>query len=284
MTVQRLDVALVEAGLARSRTHARRIIDEGRARIDGSAAVKPSTPVPPGARLESVDVPDGVEYASRAAHKLTGALDALGIDPAGKRCLDAGASTGGFTDVLLRRGAASVAAVDIGRGQLDERIAADSRVTVHDGTSVRGLRPEGIGGAVELTVGDLSFISLTTVLDDLARCTLLGGELLVMVKPQFEVGRSRLPRGGVVKDPRHRRDAVRGVADRAARAGLRTVGAGCSPLPGQDGNIELFLHLVHDGCASEDASAAYDMIESALAAAPRRTARTAADPGEAHRR
>lgn len=268
MSAQRLDVALVEAGLARSRTHARRIIDEGRARVDGSSAVKPSTMVGPDARLESVDVPDGIEYASRAAHKLSGALETMGIDPAGCRCLDAGASTGGFTDVLLRRGAVHVAAVDIGRGQLDARIAADPRVTVHDGTSVRGLQPDMIGGAVELVVGDLSFISLTTVVDDLARCALPGADLVLMVKPQFEVGRSRLPRGGVVKDPRHRRDAVRQVADSAAREGLVTIGAGLSALPGQDGNIEYFLHLVRRGEATEDASDAYDIIEQALADAP----------------
>lgn len=262
----RLDVAIVEAGLARSRTHARRIIDEGRARLDGRAVTKASAPVAPGARLEVVDVPDGVEYASRAAHKLVGALAALDINPEGLRCLDAGASTGGFTDVLLRRGARVVAAVDIGSGQLAEHIAADPRVEVLDGTTVRGLTPETLGGPVELVVADLSFISLTTVVDDLARVTVPGGDVLVMVKPQFEVGRARLPRGGVVRDPRHRRDAVRGVAEAAAAEGLVLRGAGRSALPGQDGNFEYFLHLRRDGPPSVPTAEGYDMIDHALAA------------------
>lgn len=262
----RLDIAIVDAGLARSRTHARRIIDEGRARVDGHAVSKASAPVATGARLEVADVPDGVEYASRAAHKLAGALAELDIDPRGRRCLDAGASTGGFTDVLLRRGARVVAAVDIGSGQLAAHIAADPRVEIHDNTSVRGLTAEVIGGPVDLVVADLSFISLTTILDDLARVTLPHGDLLVMVKPQFEVGRARLPRGGVVRDPRHRRDAVRGVAEAAAAEGLVLCGAGRSALAGQDGNIEYFLHLRREGPASAPTAEGYDMIDHALSA------------------
>ena len=168
MSGDRLDVALAAAGLARSRTHARRIIEEGRARLDGRPASKPSLPVPPGARLEVVEVPDGVEFASRAAHKLAGALDTLGLDPAGLCCLDAGASTGGFTDVLLRRGAAHVLAVDIGHDQLVAHVREDPRVEVHDGTSVRDLTPELVGGPVDLLVADLSFISLRTVMPALA--------------------------------------------------------------------------------------------------------------------
>lgn len=160
----RLDVALLAAGLARSRTHARRIIEEGRARLAGRIVSKASTPVPPGAELAVIDVPDGVEFASRAAHKLIGALDGLGIDPTGRRCLDAGASTGGFTDVLLRRGAACVLAVDIGHDQLAEHVRSDPRVIVRDGTSVRDLTAELLGGSVDLVVADLSFISLRTVI------------------------------------------------------------------------------------------------------------------------
>ena len=239
----RLDVALERAGLARSRTHAQRIIREGRARIDGRLAKKPSAPV---ARLEDltvVDVPDGIEYASRAAHKLRGALEELHVDVAGLRCLDAGASTGGFTDILLRRGAAHVIAVDIGHQQLDPRLAADERVEVRDGTSLRGLRPEHVGGPADLLVSDLSFISLTTVMSDLASLVAVGGDALLMVKPQFEVGRRRLPRGGVVTDPVAHRDAVVAVARSAAEQGLELIGAGASPLAGQDGNREFFLHL-----------------------------------------
>jgi len=265
---RRLDLALVDAGLARSRTHARRIIQEGRARIDGAAAAKPAAPVVDGAVVGVVDVPDGVEYASRAAHKLAGALDALALDPAGLRCLDAGASTGGFTDVLVRRGAARVAAVDIGTGQLAPHLAADPRVDIHDAMSIRGLDPREIGGPVDLTVADLSFISLTAVIADLARATAVDGHLLVMVKPQFEVGRGRLPRGGVVRDPRHRREAVLGVARAGGEHGLRVEGAERSELPGQDGNTEYFLRLRHTGRSCTLGADACDMIERATGPRP----------------
>lgn len=264
MSADRLDVALLGAGLARSRSHARRIIEEGRARLDGRADAKPSTPVAPGAVLEVVDVPDGVEFASRAAHKLAGALSTLGIDPAGRRCLDAGASTGGFTDVLLRRAAHTVIAVDIGHDQLAEHVRRDPRVQVRDGTSVRDLTPELLGAAVDLVVADLSFISLRTVVPALAGVVRDEGELLLMVKPQFEVGRAALPKTGVVVDGAARAEAVRGVAEEAARAGLRTAAVGPSLLPGQDGNREYFLHLrPHRAMSALDAEAC-DMIEAAV--------------------
>ena len=231
MSGDRLDVALLAAGLARSRSHARRIIEEGRARADGRAVTKPSTPIPPGTGLAVVDVPDGVEFASRAAHKLAGALDALGLDPAGLLCLDAGASTGGFSDVLLRRGAAAVIAVDIGHDQLAEHVRSDPRVTVRDGTSVRDLTPELLGTAVDLLVADLSFISLRTVIAALGGVVRPGGELLLMVKPQFEVGRAALPKSGVVTDPAARQEAVRAVAEAAAHAGLRLAAVAPAPCP-----------------------------------------------------
>lgn len=264
MSGQRLDVALLEIGLARSRSHARRIIEEGRARIAGQSAMKASTPVPPGAQLEVVDVPDGVEYASRAAHKLTSALEGLGLDPSGARCVDAGASTGGFTDVLLRRGARSVIAVDIGHDQLAEHVRADPRVIVRDGTSVRDLSPELIGTTVDLLVADLSFISLRTVIQPLGSVVRPQGDLLVMVKPQFEVGRRALPRTGVVSDPAARLEAVLGVAETASRAGLELRSVGPSGLPGQDGNREYFLHLRPTGVTCALDAEACDMIESAV--------------------
>lgn len=264
MSGDRLDVALLAAGLARSRSHARRIIEEGRARLDGRPVSRPAAPVPPGAELAVVGVPDGVEYASRAAHKLLSALDALALDPAGLRCLDAGASTGGFTDVLLRRGAVSVVAVDIGHDQLAAHVREDSRVTVRDGTSVRDLAPQLLGGRVDLVVADLSFISLRTVLPALASVARPGGELLLMVKPQFEVGRGALPKSGVVSDPADRVRAVREVAEAAARAGLQTAAVGPSALPGQDGNREYFLHLRPHGTAFVLDAEACDMIVSAV--------------------
>lgn len=264
MSGDRLDVALLTAGLARSRTHARRIIEEGRARVDGRTVTRPSTAVAAEAALSVVDVPDGVEYASRAAHKLAGALDALGLDPAGLSCLDAGASTGGFTDVLLRRGAASVIAVDIGHDQLAEHVREDPRVTVLDGTSVRDLDPALLGTSVDLLVADLSFISLRTVLAALGSVTRPDGQLLLMVKPQFEVGRAALPKSGVVSDQSERARAVREVAESAAGCGLTTAAVGPSTLPGQDGNREYFLHLLPHGTAFTLDAEACDMIESAV--------------------
>lgn len=264
MSGDRLDVALLTAGLARSRTHARRIIEEGRARLDGRIVLRPATAVPAGAELSVVDVPDGVEYASRAAHKLAGALDALGLDPAGLSCLDAGASTGGFTDVLLRRGAASVIAVDIGHDQLAGHVREDSRVTVLDGTSVRDLDPALLGTSVDLVVADLSFISLRTVLAALGSVVRPRGQLLLMVKPQFEVGRASLPKSGVVSDQAERMRAVREVAESAAGSGLALAAVGPSTLPGQDGNREYFLHLLPHGTAFTLDAEACDMIESAV--------------------
>lgn len=283
MSAQRLDVALLVAGLARSRTHARRIIEEGRARVDGRVAPKASTSVAPGSRLEVVDIPDGVEYASRAAHKLLSALDALVIDPSGLRCLDAGASTGGFTDVLLRRGASQVVAVDIGHDQLAAHVREDDRVRVMDGTSVRELTPSLVGGEVDLLVSDLSFISLRSVVAPLAGTVRDGGELLLMVKPQFEVGRRALPRTGVVSDPRAHRSAVVGVAESAAEVGLRMLDVRRSGLAGQDGNREFFLHLRAEGAACRVAPAAYDMIDAVVEESTSDARRPKPGPGEGTR-
>lgn len=183
-------------------------------------------------------------YVSRAGHKLAGALEAFpAVVVAGKRCLDAGASTGGFTDVLLRQGAAQVVAVDVGHGQLVPHLREDPRVDVHEGLNVRYVTPEQIGGSAQLTVADLSFISLTLVLAPLAHCTEPGGDLVLMVKPQFEVGKERLSRTGVVSSDHERRRAVAQVARAAVDAGLELCGLAASPLPGQDGNVEYFLWM-----------------------------------------
>src|SRR5206468_9681259 len=185
----------------------------------GSLARKPAALVDLADPVRVVDS-GGDEYVSRGGHKLAGALDAFGLAVHGKRCLDAGASTGGFTDVLLRAGAREVVAVDVGYGQLAWRLRSDDRVQVHERTNVRELRPEQIGGQVDLTVADLSFISLALVLPALASCTREDGELLLMVKPQFEVGRESVGPGGVVRDPASRVDAVRRVAAAAGDLGL----------------------------------------------------------------
>lgn len=239
----RLDQMLVARGLARSRTHAARLIAEGKVSSDGTVLAKASVQVDD---LTALNVAVSVEdtYVSRAGHKLAGALDAFpDISADGKRCLDAGASTGGFTEVLLRRGAARVVAVDVGHGQLVPQLRADPRVSVHEGLNVRYMTPEEIGGPATLTVADLSFISLTLVVAPLAACTDPGGDLVLMVKPQFEIGKDRLGRTGVVTSERERRMAVGKVAGAAIDAGLELRGLATSPLPGQDGNVEYFLWI-----------------------------------------
>ncbi|MBT1002209.1 TlyA family RNA methyltransferase [Paenarthrobacter sp. DKR-5] len=237
----RLDQELVRRGLARSRTHAAKLVAQGLVSSGGSVLAKPSAQVAEDRALEVLD-PGGPSYVSRAGHKLAGALDAFpAVAVEGRRCLDAGASTGGFTDVLLRRGAREVVAVDVGHGQLVPELRADPRVVVHEGMNVRYMAAEDIGGPAELTVSDLSFISLTLVTAPLAAATAPGGDLLLMVKPQFEVGRERLSRTGVVTSEAERRRAVRQVARSAVDAGLRLRGLAASPLPGQDGNVEFFL-------------------------------------------
>ena len=240
----RLDAELVRRGLARSREQAAELVHAGRVRVAGSTATKPATAVDPATPVLVEERPGGPDYASRGGHKLAGALDALPtLRVEGRRALDAGASTGGFTDVLLRRGAREVVAVDVGYGQLAGSLRTDPRVTVHDRTHVRELTPEAIGGPAELTVADLSFIPLTLVLPALAGCTAPDGDLLPMVKPQFEVGRERVGAGGVVRDPALRAEAVLQVATAAYGLGLGTAGVVRSPLPGPAGNVEFFLWL-----------------------------------------
>jgi len=242
----RLDAELVRRGQARSRDHAAELIAAGRVTVNAQRATKPATGVTTDADLVVREDPDRPDYVSRGGHKLAGALAAFsehGLTVAGRRCLDAGASTGGFTDVLLRAGAAQVVAVDVGYGQLAWSLQSDERVVVHDRTNIRELTPELIGGPVDLVVGDLSFISLRLVLDALLGVTDPDGDLALMVKPQFEVGKERLGKGGVVREASYRVDAVTGVARAAAERGWGAVGVAVSPLPGPSGNVAYFLWL-----------------------------------------
>jgi 23S rRNA (cytidine1920-2'-O)/16S rRNA (cytidine1409-2'-O)-methyltransferase len=259
----RLDVELVRRGLARSRQDALDLVAAGRVRVGGLPASKPATAVDP-ATAVYVAAPAGEETVSRGAHKLAGALDhwpALAV--ADRRCLDAGASTGGFTQVLLRRGAREVVAVDVGYGQLAWSLASDPRVRVMDRTNVRSLTPAVIGGTVQLVVADLSFISLTVVLDALVACLDAEGDLVLMVKPQFEAGKGAVRAGGVVRDPAVRAAAVGKVAEYAEQAGLGMAGVVASPLPGPAGNVEYFLWL-RAGADPPDEAA----IAAAVAAGP----------------
>lgn len=242
----RLDAELVRRGLARSRRRAGELIAAGRVAVDGVRVVRPATAVDDGRVLVVDDDPEDPGYASRAAHKLAGALDVwepAGLTVTGRDCLDAGASTGGFTDVLLRRGARHVVAVDVGHGQLRPEIAADPRVESREGVNVRQMVAGDVAPAPELVVVDLSFISLRLVLAPLAAVAAPGADLVVLVKPQYEVGRARLGSGGVVRDAAARRDAVLGVLEAADGAGLAATGLVVSPLAGHDGNVEFFCWL-----------------------------------------
>lgn len=230
--------------LARSREHASELIAARRVKVNGAFAAKPATGVTTDVAIVVVEDPDTPDYASRGGHKLAGALDVFlpcGLVVAGRRCLDAGASTGGFTDVLLRHGAAEVLAVDVGYGQLVWRLRQDERVHVHDRVNIRDLSLELIGDPVDLVVGDLSFISLELVLDALINVAAPGADLALMVKPQFEVGKDRVGKGGVVRDLDLRAEAVGAVAAGAARRGWGARAVTTSPLPGPSGNVEFFL-------------------------------------------
>lgn len=244
----RLDAELVRRGLARSREHASELIAAKRVKVQGAIATKPATGVTTDVAIVVSDDPDRPDYVSRGGHKLAGALAAfapLGLVVDGRRCLDAGASTGGFTDVLLRHGAGQVVAVDVGYGQLAWRLQQDERVEVYDRMNVRDLTPEQVGGQVDVVVGDLSFISLQLVLDALVGVTAADGDLVLMVKPQFEVGKERVGKGGVVRDSALRAEAVIAVAEGAARRGWGARAVTVSPLPGPSGNVEFFLWLRH---------------------------------------
>jgi 23S rRNA (cytidine1920-2'-O)/16S rRNA (cytidine1409-2'-O)-methyltransferase len=239
----RLDAELVRRGLARSREQAGELVAAGRVTVAGQRAAKAATQVSRDVPISIADTGDP-GYVSRGGHKLAGALAAFGpggLTVAGRVCLDAGASTGGFTDVLLRAGAAHVVAADVGYGQLAWSLRTDPRVTVLDRVNVRTL--EGVSPVPELVVADLSFISLTLVLPALAACAAPGADFVLLVKPQFEVGKGRVGAGGVVRDQADRADAVRKVAGAAARLGLGVLGVTASPLPGPAGNVEYFLWL-----------------------------------------
>jgi 23S rRNA (cytidine1920-2'-O)/16S rRNA (cytidine1409-2'-O)-methyltransferase len=232
----------VQRGLARSRGEARDLITEGLVVVDGAPVRKPSHPV---TAADAVTVTSaGPRWVGRAAHQLVAALDAWGpegLAVTGRRCVDVGASTGGFSQVLLARGAAHVVAVDVGHGQLVPEVATDPRVEERSGTTVRGLTADELGGPADLVVADLSFISLTLVMGDLAGLLGPDGDLVVLVKPQFEVGRGRLNRQGVVTNDKDRTRALEGVVTAVGASGLHVHGIRPSPISGTSGNAEYLL-------------------------------------------
>ena len=251
---RRLDAELVRRGLVPSRDRAVEAVASGRVTVNGAVAHKAARLVLPGDALELLGPPD--RYVSRGGEKLEGALAAFHLDVAGLRCCDVGASTGGFTDCLLQSGAAGVVAVDVGRAQMHERLAADPRVILYERTDVRDVDPAGIGAPFDLVTADVSFISLAAVMACLAGLAAPGAPVVVLVKPQFEVGRKEASRGrGVIRDPAQWRVALDRVLEAAAAAGISAQAAVPSPLKGAQGNVEFFLHLEKGGAPSSVDSA-----------------------------
>lgn len=266
MTRRRLDAELVRRHLVSSREQAQSLIAEGRVSVGGVVATKAATQVDEAAAIE-VQAGDEPSYVSRGAYKLIGALDAFGIHVAGRNVLDAGASTGGFTQVLLQRGAARVIAVDVGYGQLAWSVRSDPAVTVLERTNVRFLSASDLPYRPDLIVADLSFISLGVVLPALVGVSMPGAELLVMVKPQFEVGKDKVGHG-VVTDPALRVQVVEGVARAGMALGMEVRGVVASPLPGPKGNVEYFLWMVTSPGDSGESTRDDGLVDRALGERP----------------
>jgi 23S rRNA (cytidine1920-2'-O)/16S rRNA (cytidine1409-2'-O)-methyltransferase len=238
-----LDAELVRRGLVPSRERAQAEIRAGRVTVGGAPADKASRQVDPGDAIELLGPPP--RFVGRGGEKLAGALERFALEPAGRRAIDCGASTGGFTDCLLQAGAVEVAAIDVGYGQLHERLRADPRVRSYERTNLRGIEPDAVGGPADLIVGDLSFISLRTVADDLLRLARPGADLVLLVKPQFEVGREDVARGrGVISDPELWLRALADVHAAFEGRGAAIMEAMTSPIEGADGNVEFLVHFV----------------------------------------
>jgi 23S rRNA (cytidine1920-2'-O)/16S rRNA (cytidine1409-2'-O)-methyltransferase len=261
---RRLDSELVRRGLVHSRAQARAEIAAGRVTVAGAPAVKAGRQVAPGEALEVLGPP--ARYVGRGGEKLAAALDRFAIDPRRLTALDIGSSTGGFTDCLLQAGSARVVAVDVGRGQLHERLRHDPRVDVRESTDIRDVEAASLGGPVQLAVADVSFISLRLVLPALAALVAAGSDVVVLVKPQFEAGRSEADRGrGVIRDPAVWMRVLEEVAAAAAAAGLGIMGAMASPLRGGKGNVEFMLHLRRG--EDDDSGAVTPLLAAAVAEA-----------------
>lgn len=238
---RRLDAELVRRGLAGSRGEARALVEAGKVLSAGSVASKPARMVDPGDSL--VVTAERPRFVGRGGKKLSAALEAFDLDPSGFRVLDAGASTGGFTDCLLQSGATEVVALDVGHGQLHERLRGDDRVVVLERTNIRSVEP-GQLGTIAAAVADLSFISLNLVLETLIAIVDPGGWMVLLVKPQFEAGRELVSKGGgIVSNPETWRSTISGVASTAERLGAAIMGVMVSPLRGAEGNVEFLMHV-----------------------------------------
>lgn len=236
----RLDVALVERGLFDSREKARRAIMAAQVFVDGQPATKAGTMIPPLAKLE---VAAKEKFVGRGGYKIEAALDAFRVDPAGRICADIGASTGGFTDCLLQRGAAKVFALDVGHGQLDWRLRQDPRVDVREGVNARYLQPGDFDPAPTLAVADVSFISLTLIFPAIFALLPPESDMVVLIKPQFELSKAEVGRGGIVREEPLRLRAVEKIRSFVENSGHRWIGCITSPITGRDGNVEYLAHL-----------------------------------------
>ena len=241
----RLDVYLQSIGAVKSRTRAKEYIESGYVSVNGKNASKPSLDITD-IDVVSIEVPDG-QFVGRGAKKLDGALDSFGIDPSGKACIDVGASTGGFTDCLLQQGASKVFAIDVGYGQLDWKIRSDPRVVVMERTNVRYVTPEDLGEPLDLSVIDVSFISLRIVLPVVKTFLKQTGQVLCLIKPQFEAGKEAVAKGkGVVRDPAIHKEVLDDFVSLTREIGFTILGLTFSPVKGPEGNIEFLAHLTLD--------------------------------------
>ena len=256
----RLDLVLAERGLFPSRTAAAQAVRAGHVRLgtDGPVALRPSQDVAPDQAIEVIGTRP---FVSRGGIKLSNALERLDLDVTGLDCLDVGASTGGFTDCLLQHGASAVTSLDVAYGQIDQSMRDDPRVTVIERLNARELLPADLDRSPGLAVIDVSFISLTKVIEPVVAALAPEGELLAMVKPQFELGRQRVGRGGVVRDPADRREAVVSVADWCRSIGLTLLGVSPTGLPGPKGNLETFLHLGLSGNGAADGASLCEGVD-----------------------
>lgn len=255
MQKQRLDQLVFDLGLAESREKAKALIMAGAVYVNGEKQTRPGLPVTEGADVQMRG--EKFPYVSRGGLKLAKALDTFAVDPSGMVCIDCGASTGGFTDCLLQRGAKRVYAVDVGYGQLAWRLRTDSRVTVMERTNARNLTPDMFSESMDLAVMDMSFISLALVLPAVKSLLAPGGQAICLVKPQFEAGREKVGKKGVVRDPAVHREVLETFAQSAAALGFRLGGLTFSPVRGPEGNIEYLARLLTD----DGAAAAVDCGE-----------------------
>jgi 23S rRNA (cytidine1920-2'-O)/16S rRNA (cytidine1409-2'-O)-methyltransferase len=263
MAKLRLDAVLVARGFFPSREQARAAVLAGEVRVGGQVARKAGDQVTEDVQIE---VAEKQRYVSRGGHKLAGALDGFGIDVTGFKAVDVGASTGGFTDCLLQRGAASVVAVDVGYGQLAWSLRSDERVTVIERTNIRSVVPETLGAPFDFVVCDVSFISLSTVLPHLAALAGERGQILALVKPQFEAGKGRVGKRGVVRDAAVHAEVLESSVDRAKELGLTVLGITFSPIRGPEGNIEFWLWAgaqgdPFEGSPAEVVERAHEVLE-----------------------